>query len=896
MRAASCLLILLLGITVAAADDLRDLRAARRATVRAAALAKADGGAPFGLLVVPVDFADARFATAPDLAPRLAGDSPGALGHYVLAASQGRTRLQIVLAPLVSLPDDRIAYSDRDLQGFTRTRRLASEAIVGAVAAGVQLRAADADTDGEVDGVLILHAAPGLENDPDGFIMPLQYFLADPVVDAGTTARLYAVGAARSGLGLWAHETAHLLGLEDRYDVQLPAAGEAVPRGGLGRFSLMASGWLGSGEAADPALPDAYSRLQLGWVDVSGDLAVGVVRARGSLPPADGHYLLIERRDGLSEPPYDAGLGADRALVYRIREDYPEGVVDASDPARLQRVQLVEADGGLAVAQGASDGDIADLFPTDGLVQRLADTTTPSSRFFAGLDTGIDLEFAVVDGLATVGDRGDRPWARVSLIFPPAGESGEVAVVAHVGPTGTMPARVGLAIGVVGEAWGAFAPGDASVAVDLVPASDGGWANYAAESAPTWAADALVPPDAATTFSIEVTAGAVGTQVLVYPWRRDSAPLALDARWRERWTATDSSPTNTWQRWETVAAWTDPIAPVLFCAADEPGVTPLWPDILYRNSVSSVLASPPLGVDIRWVRLTHTLDTELLRPGVSIDAATLTWRGPSGTVPARPVDGWPGVCDPRAGHRLAGTDGFADGDSLREQVIPVWRTDVIPVPDAAVHGPGPWTLDLEFASNGAWRHRGWLVRDLAAGTDAPPPSAFPVRAAGRDLQWDPPAGSSPTAYAVEVRQGDQASWRTVAELPVDRSTLPLAQLGLPPGAVGLVRVLALAGHPIASRALVVGGTAGEAALAPARPNPARTSTLLAYDGGGDPLAQLAAYDLRGRRVRRWPVGAGAGLVRWDRTDGAGRRLPSGVYIVRLEADGRTRTTKVTWLH
>ena len=55
----------------AGASDLHDLRAEQRARVRAAALQKLDDGAPFGLLVIPVDFADARFTTAPDLVARL---------------------------------------------------------------------------------------------------------------------------------------------------------------------------------------------------------------------------------------------------------------------------------------------------------------------------------------------------------------------------------------------------------------------------------------------------------------------------------------------------------------------------------------------------------------------------------------------------------------------------------------------------------------------------------------------------------------------------------------------------------------------------------------------------------------------------------------------------------
>ena len=78
------LVLLLLSAAVAsrpaAGNELSDRRAARRAGVRAAAVVadKSTGGAPFGLLVIPVDFADARmpagWQAAAALGPRLEGD------------------------------------------------------------------------------------------------------------------------------------------------------------------------------------------------------------------------------------------------------------------------------------------------------------------------------------------------------------------------------------------------------------------------------------------------------------------------------------------------------------------------------------------------------------------------------------------------------------------------------------------------------------------------------------------------------------------------------------------------------------------------------------------------------------------------------------------------------
>ena len=76
-------------VPAAAADDLSARRSVQREKVRAASLraAQTGRGAPFGLLVIPVDFADARLAAGyepgRDLAPRLTGTGgQQSTGHH----------------------------------------------------------------------------------------------------------------------------------------------------------------------------------------------------------------------------------------------------------------------------------------------------------------------------------------------------------------------------------------------------------------------------------------------------------------------------------------------------------------------------------------------------------------------------------------------------------------------------------------------------------------------------------------------------------------------------------------------------------------------------------------------------------------------------------------------
>ncbi len=90
----------------------------------------------------------------------------------------------------------------------------------------------------------------------------------------------------------------------------------------------------------------------------------------------------------------------------------------------------------------------------------------------------------------------------------------------------------------------------------------------------------------------------------------------------------------------------------------------------------------------------------------------------------------------------------------------------------------------------------------------------------------------------------------------------------------------------------------EVALLPNYPNPFNPSTTIEYTLDAAQDVQLDVFNLLGRRVRTLvsgPQQAGRYTLNWDATDSHGKRLPSGVYLARLEAGENRQIVKMTLL-
>ena len=86
------------------------------------------------------------------------------------------------------------------------------------------------------------------------------------------------------------------------------------------------------------------------------------------------------------------------------------------------------------------------------------------------------------------------------------------------------------------------------------------------------------------------------------------------------------------------------------------------------------------------------------------------------------------------------------------------------------------------------------------------------------------------------------------------------------------------------------GVPRELTLGAPRPNPARGQTVLWFTLPEAGPVRVAIYDIEGRQVRTVDAGrmeAGEHQLGFDLRDGGGRQMASGLYFVRLEAQGRT---------
>ncbi|QNN52448.1 immune inhibitor A domain-containing protein [Nocardioides mesophilus] len=180
--------------------------------------------------------------------------------------------------------------------------------------------------------------------------------------DTGVWIRDYTTEPENGGLGVFAHEFGHDLGLPDLYDT---AGGD----NGTGFWTLMSSGsWLGHGKdsiGTTPGHMDPWSKLMLGWLDY--EVADADTKSTHHLGPAahatkKAQALLVNLPDGTKVTDigpaatgndyFYSGRGDDRVATVTS----PEFTVPASGALTANVRYEIEKDWDYAYAEVSADG------------------------------------------------------------------------------------------------------------------------------------------------------------------------------------------------------------------------------------------------------------------------------------------------------------------------------------------------------------------------------------------------------------------------------------------------------------------------------------------------------------------------------------------------------------
>lgn len=450
------------------------------------------------LLVLLVQFSDLPHVVPASRFPDHLFGSGATLRDYYDVLSGGRLQLSGDVYGWYTLPHTLTYYSPGNggLGTYPRNGQgMAEDAVAAAVAAGVNLGDYDADGDGQVDALLVIHSGQGAEwaSSPDNTpsVEPNainSHKWVTLQTDFGSTARVkdYFTCPEKqivytdddhypdwsdniATIGVYCHEFGHVLGLPDLYDTNtfhnrvgvwdvmdfgtwnyVPGVpSTSVPGSlpsGFSAWCRMFLGWEAPIEVTPPAGEAVTRSVTLGSASL-GSPALQLLHNPGGVDwtqtsPGTGEYFVAEvrTRDG-----YDAGLPGEGVLLYHVDErEATNREVDATFRGGGLLV-LVPQDGALAMNLTSL---VADPWP--GVQDTFDDASTPSSAFFSGAASGVTiagmspLSGSSVSAIVSVTNHAPTPLFPFPRPMPwNARTEGSVQIVlAEPGRTGSTVIRI----------------------------------------------------------------------------------------------------------------------------------------------------------------------------------------------------------------------------------------------------------------------------------------------------------------------------------------------------------------------------------------------------------------------------------------------------------------------
>lgn len=385
------------------------LQAMEQAFYAINSLEKKAGGKPFpskgkrNVLVLLIQYPDLN-ASLPknnfdSLMNKVNYNGTGSFRDYYLKTSFGQLELNADVFGWYMAPQGYLSYGKASSGYLTNVGNLVKRAVLSADSMGVDFTKYDNDSDGYVDGLIVLHAGIGAEEQSapsaNNYIWSHRYNLRNTVgavsVD-GVSVDAYGIFPEKRysgglynmvGIGVITHEFGHLLDLPDLYSTN--DNGE-----GAGNFANMAGGpWLNNEKT--PCLHDAWSRMALGWV--TPVVLPGSGNYRIAKPLADSNfvyqintsrpneYFLLENRQKRG---FDLFLPSRGLAVWHINTNKAKKLTSSSantvnTDTSQYGVGLLQADGNNDLEKGNNRGDAGDLYPGNTNNKSLGASTKPTS-------------------------------------------------------------------------------------------------------------------------------------------------------------------------------------------------------------------------------------------------------------------------------------------------------------------------------------------------------------------------------------------------------------------------------------------------------------------------------------------------------------------------------------
>lgn len=310
----------------------------------------------------------------------------GSVFDYFFANSIGQCRYTNIVAPYYRAQHPKSHYTDRNIPQGVRARQLIVEAITHFKANGFDFTPLTADSGGFVYAMNVYYAGEVVNNWAEG-LWPHAWHLETRIeLVPGKFAFDYQFTdmSHQLTLGTFCHENGHMLcDYPDLYDY----GGES---GGVGAYCLMCAG--GNINEKNPTHISAYLKRLSGWANsvttIQHNQQVTLSAGQNDFAmyaKNSGEYFLVENRLKVGR---DISLPDEGLAIWHVDEDGNNSNEQMTSTQHYE-LSLEQADGDFRLETTRQYGDSTDLYGQNN--KRFANTTTPSSKWWDGTPSQLDI-------------------------------------------------------------------------------------------------------------------------------------------------------------------------------------------------------------------------------------------------------------------------------------------------------------------------------------------------------------------------------------------------------------------------------------------------------------------------------------------------------------------------